>query len=765
MTASRFHFLEADFPGLYEICVRAEQAAEYNLAMMQIRQAMESMLRDLGVRNRELFRGISELEEQELLDRDTSRRFHAFRRLINQDGDGKTASRIQECLDQLLILTLAYGLQRGKTYGVEQFSLDDVSNVRRYLAEVGKLDGPTADDAQYKSPCMDPLSLADAIQTPEELRQMKYSLSRGDFETQKDFEHRIAAMDPVYIGCAILDTRRKDGYTDVNFLVHHIDHNPDIQFSPVNAFYTIGVTSDQVIDGELMVKLKVHEDKVCCDYSQVYLQAGDDVIAVQPIYWDKFFYENDENCDARISSMPLLPFGIGIVDSSESGLETGKLSVVINPFQYAETVLKNILSPNKKMAVQCNSDMAKKLCDGNNPCLLFVKLHDDSAVSKSVLWRSDVGIIVERNYRDVLDWERKGSEQGYAPAQYHLGGSYYSGGQGVEQDYRKAAEWYRKSAEQGYAPGQFHLGGCYYSGHGVEKDYRKAAEWWRKAAEQGYAWAQWHLGYLFYDGEGVAQDYRKAVDWYRKAADQGLAEAQNYLGKCYNEGTGISKDYRKAVEWYRKAAEQGHAVAQDNLGSCYYNGEGVEQDYGEAIEWFRKAAEQDYAPAQYNLGACYCSGDGVEQDYQKAVEWLQKAAKQGTSEAQWLLGALYSNGEGVAEDYRKAAEWYRKAANQGDADAQHSLGDCYYNGEGVDKDYRKAVEWYQKAADQGHAWAQVALGLCYMSGEGVEQDDWEARNWLERAAVCGEDDEGLQETVQNGLKFLEDKLEDLYNLP
>lgn len=50
-----FIFLEEDFAGLYEICVRAEQASEYNEAMMQIRQAMKKMIHDLGAVNERFF--------------------------------------------------------------------------------------------------------------------------------------------------------------------------------------------------------------------------------------------------------------------------------------------------------------------------------------------------------------------------------------------------------------------------------------------------------------------------------------------------------------------------------------------------------------------------------------------------------------------------------------------------------------------------------------------------------------------------------------
>ena len=106
MTESRFHFLEADFPCLYETCVQAEQAAESDVAMMKIRQAMELMLRDLGARNRDFFLSINELEGRAILDQETSRQFHDLRRIVNQKSDGKEATDIQSCLDQLSDLIL-----------------------------------------------------------------------------------------------------------------------------------------------------------------------------------------------------------------------------------------------------------------------------------------------------------------------------------------------------------------------------------------------------------------------------------------------------------------------------------------------------------------------------------------------------------------------------------------------------------------------------------------------------------------------------------
>ena len=53
-------------------------------------------------------------------------------------------------------------------------------------------------------------------------------------------------MEPGYSGCAVLDPRKGDGYTDSCFLRYHIDRNPDIRFSPVQAFYVTGVTDDDL---------------------------------------------------------------------------------------------------------------------------------------------------------------------------------------------------------------------------------------------------------------------------------------------------------------------------------------------------------------------------------------------------------------------------------------------------------------------------------------------------------------------------------------
>jgi len=46
-------------------------------------------------------------------------------------------------------------------------------------------------------------------------------------------------------------------------------------------------------------------------------------------------------------------------------------------------------------------------------------------------------------------------------------------------------KWFTKSAEQGFAKAQFLLGGCYERGKGVEKDEKEAVKWYTKSAEHG----------------------------------------------------------------------------------------------------------------------------------------------------------------------------------------------------------------------------------------------------------------------------------------
>ena len=133
---------------------------------------------------------------------------------------------------------------------------------------------------------------------------------------------------------------------------------------------------------------------------------------------------------------------------------------------------------------------------------------------------------VEQNKNEMVKWERKAAEQGYAKAQYYLGNSYAVGAGDLAQNYEEAIKWYRKAAEQGYAEAQNWLGLCYWDGKGVEKNLVTANQWFLKAAELGYDWAQFNLAKSYHYGNGVTQNNEEAVKWCEKAAEQGNADAQ-----------------------------------------------------------------------------------------------------------------------------------------------------------------------------------------------------------------------------------------------
>ncbi len=538
MTVSRFRFLEKDFPRLYDCCVWAEQASEAKEVMEEVRRAMRWMIHDLGAAYLNLFQGINELEENQFVDQGLSRHFHEVRRMIEpygrEDGD------VPSCLARLLILTVAYGLYKGKSYRPEDFLPADVPAVSRYLAQ-----GERPSEADR-----------------EMLRQVP-SLSRRVFETPSAFRQRIKAMEPVYIGCAILNPNLDgDGYTDNCFLRYHIDHNPDIQFSPVEAFYVTGVSDDTVIDGELVAKLMICDDEVCCDYSRVYLKHGDELIAVQPLCWEPFPYETDEAYDERISRMPLLSFGCAKAVLDDYDAETEMLPFYVWAFcDYARPIFENLWLADTRIYFPCNREMAKAISSSQEPFTLLLRLHTVDDAAEIALWRDDVGEVFRRLYETPQDWlyakwhayfYRDAVDLGSPSAQFTLG-------QMCGSDYEQAFSWFQKAADQGHDSAQNQLGLCYYEGKGVEQDYRKAAAWYQKAADQGYDVAQYHLGNCYYHGEGVEQDYGKAVAWYRKAVEREFANpwAAYQLGECYRYGNGVEQDCGQAVKWYKKAAMAG----------------------------------------------------------------------------------------------------------------------------------------------------------------------------------------------------------------
>ena len=78
------------------------------------------------------------------------------------------------------------------------------------------------------------------------------------------------------------------------------------------------------------------------------------------------------------------------------------------------------------------------------------------------------------------------AKEGDPEAQWFLGG-WYVLGKGIPQDYEVAFKWYNSSAQQGYAKAQFTLGGIYFRGqYSVPQDFVLAHMWLNLASAQGF---------------------------------------------------------------------------------------------------------------------------------------------------------------------------------------------------------------------------------------------------------------------------------------
>jgi len=109
---------------------------------------------------------------------------------------------------------------------------------------------------------------------------------------------------------------------------------------------------------------------------------------------------------------------------------------------------------------------------------------------------------------------------GNSKAQYWLA-DMYENGLGVTPDPKKAVELLGKSAEQGFVPAEQHLGELDLQGDQTLQDFGQAELWLHKAAVAGNATAQRELGRIYDLGLGVPRDPSMAYGWYENAALHG----------------------------------------------------------------------------------------------------------------------------------------------------------------------------------------------------------------------------------------------------
>lgn len=254
--------------------------------------------------------------------------------------------------------------------------------------------------------------------------------------------------------------------------------------------------------------------------------------------------------------------------------------------------------------------------------------------------------------KEIIELQEK-AKTGAPDAQFELGKRYYLG-LGVEKNYIEAINWFQKSAAQEHPRGQNALGLMYQNGFGVEQNYSKAIELYQKAISLGCPQAMTNMGTLYDKGLGVEINKNAAFTLNLKAAKQGFDVSEFNIGYNYLFGNGVDKNSQEAFLWFNKAAKQKYPDAISYIGWMYQSGEYVEKNIQEALSCYRKAANLGNSTAMLQMGWMYQVGLDVEKNEKKAITWYKKAALQNDERAQVNLGFMYMNGLGVEHNYIEA---------------------------------------------------------------------------------------------------------------
>jgi TPR repeat protein len=127
-------------------------------------------------------------------------------------------------------------------------------------------------------------------------------------------------------------------------------------------------------------------------------------------------------------------------------------------------------------------------------------------------YRTEAG--VDFNYQKGMEWIKKSSDLGFAPAQYEDANQYFARIELSDEEKQYMAEHFIKSADQKYPPAMWALGLCYEIGRGVNKDPKKGLELEEEAALSGYVFAAEQLA----EKAEKKKDYETAKKWYEIAA-------------------------------------------------------------------------------------------------------------------------------------------------------------------------------------------------------------------------------------------------------
>ncbi len=233
-------------------------------------------------------------------------------------------------------------------------------------------------------------------------------------------------------------------------------------------------------------------------------------------------------------------------------------------------------------------------------------------------------ITLSKNVNEGIEKWKPLAEKGDANAQYCLGLQYTFGSWEPDPEkmkdeetiwepdpeemkdhkgYQEAIKWFKKAAEQGYARAQYKLGGMYKRGEGVSRDDKEAVKWYKKASEQ-VAMAKFLLGGMYARGEGVIEDDQEALRLMGEAAEE-----------YANHHADAEVFENSILFWIIAGLHDSH---------YFFNDEGFSKNDNEAFKWYQKLLKRGDWSSQYNLAVHYAEGRGVNQDTVKAEFLIRK---------------------------------------------------------------------------------------------------------------------------------------------
>lgn len=340
---SRFTFLKEDYPKLYELCADSEKYIDedHSISLFKARQALEYIVDYLNSDYKNLFEEIGDLSDRGILPPYIISLFHFVRIKANNAihmTPEDVSKSMEQTLNSLFEIALWLSVVNDKhNYSDAVFITNDDRNLfLRYAGKEDKAESIVDRDKLDRLPGIyKPFSANDFYQIPDD------ELVRTAFETKEEYKARIEALPAVHLGYAILDKEAVYSYLDVVFAAYHIDKNEKIILSYEDALYTYAdEIAGPVADGEILAKLKVIDEKVYIDYSQIILENYDGkTISLKSANWQKYAYESDEERNARLKDTPVLPIAACVPKGAEYVLEREELPFKVSVLKYVNDIL------------------------------------------------------------------------------------------------------------------------------------------------------------------------------------------------------------------------------------------------------------------------------------------------------------------------------------------------------------------------------------------------------------------------------------------